>query len=217
MLVVDRVVTIVMVAVMARLVMIHNWLLLHDDGSLMLNLLVFDIVVMATVVWASVIMSVGELVLFVGQIGVVVLMAGLLIIVWAIVGSMMTANVWLLVLDLDIVMAVSVTGLLVHDLLGMVMAASVTGLLVHDLLGMVMAASVTGLLVHDLLGIVMAANVTGLLVHDLLGIVVRGHRMVVISVLEVLSLHVRLSLLFFPKLVAAAVLLVVRAIFLLVV
>ena len=199
MLVVDRVVTIVMVAVMARLVMIHNWLLLHDDGSLMLNLLVFDIVVMATVVWASVIMSVGELVLFVGQIGVVVLMAGLLIIVWAIVGSMMTANVWLLVLDLDIVMAVSVTGLLVHDLLGMVMAASVTGLLVLDL------------------NIVMAANVTGLLVHDLLGIVVRGHRMVVISVLEVLSLHVRLSLLFFPKLVAAAVLLVVRAIFLLVV
>ena len=200
MLVVDRVVTIVMVAVMARLVMIHNRLLLHDDGSLMLNLLVFDIVVMATVVWASVIMSVGELVLFVGQIGVVVLMAWLLIIVWAIVGSMMTANEWLLVFDLDIVMA-----------------ASVTGLLVHDLLGMVMAASVTGLLVHDLLGIVMAANVTGLLVHDLLGIVVRVHRMMVISVLEVLSLHVRLSLLFFPKLVAAAVLLVVRAIFLLVV
>ena len=200
MLVVDRVVTIVMVAVMARLVMIHNRLLLHDDGSLMLNLLVFDIVVMATVVWASVVVSVGELVLFVGQIGVVVLMAGLLIIVWAIVGSMMTADVWLLV----------------HDLLGMVMAASVTGLLVHDLLGMVMAASVTGLLVLDL-NIVMAANVTGLLVHDLLGIVVRGHRMVVISVLEVLSLHVRLSLLFFPELVAAAVLLVVRAIFLLVV
>ena len=183
MLVVDRVVTIVMVAVMARLVMIHNRLLLHDDGSLMLNLLVFDIVVMATVVWASVVVSVGELVLFVGQIGVVVLMAGLLIIVWAIVGSMMTADVWLLV---------------------------------HDLLGMVMAASVTGLLVLDL-NIVMAANVTGLLVHDLLGIVVRGHRMVVISVLEVLSLHVRLSLLFFPELVAAAVLLVVRAIFLLVV
>ena len=199
MLVVDRVVTIVMVAVMARLVMIHNRLLLYDDGSLMLNLLVFDIVVMATVVWASVIMSVGELVLFVGQIGVVVLMAGLLIIVWAIVGSMMTANVWLLVLDLDIVMAVSVTGLFVHELLGMVMAASVTGLLVLDL------------------NIVMAANVTGLLVHDLLGIVVRGHRMMVISVLEVLSLHVRLSLLFFPELVAAAVLLVFRAIFLLVV